>query len=105
MSTEYLILATLSAMVATYSTRILAFWIFRNHKGSSWLFYLQKNMPVAIMTILVFYALKDVAWSETYGWRELGGIALTMASFLWFRNALLSIFSGVVFYMVTLHLF
>ncbi|CAE10395.1 branched-chain amino acid transporter permease [Wolinella succinogenes] len=105
MNHEYLLLAILVAALATYVTRILAFWLFGRSKPSSWLLFLQQNMPLAIMTILVFYALKEVSWSESYGWRELGGIALSVVTHLWFRNALLSIFSGVLFYMTVLHLF
>lgn len=105
MSVSYLLLATLVASLATYLTRILAFWIFGRAKPAPWLLFLQRQMPVAIMTILLFYALKDVPWSETYGWHELGGIALTVGSYLAFRNALLSIFSGVAFYMIVLYYF
>ncbi|MGP1449889.1 MAG: branched-chain amino acid transporter permease [Wolinella sp.] len=103
MSHEYLIFATITASLATYLTRVLAFWILRDRTPNAWLFYLQRNMPLAIMTILIFYALKDVSWSESYGLRELGGIALSAISYLWLKNALLSIFSGVAFYMMAIH--
>jgi len=58
-------------------------------------------MPLMIMVILVFYALKDVKWeSYPYGMAELIGVGVAIALHVKFKNALLSIFIATLTYMI-----
>jgi branched-subunit amino acid transport protein AzlD len=52
------------------------------------------------MTILIFYTLKEINFSLVpYGMKELGSIVFTALLHLIFKNYLVSIFIGTLFYM------
>jgi len=57
-------------------------------------------MPLMIMVILIFYAIRDVNWSSyPNGLPEIIGIFTAMLFHLKFKNGLLSIFVATIFYM------
>lgn len=99
--TSYLVGGIAVAVLMTYATRIIPFLFFAKREPSNLIRYIEWNMPVMIMVILVFYALKDVVWvAYPYGLAELIGIAITIATYLRYKNALLSIISATVVYML-----
>lgn len=101
MESSYLIGAIIVATLATYTTRIIPFLLFRNREPSPLIRYIELNMPVMIMVILVFYALKDVKWEVyPYGLAEIIGVCVAIALHVKFKNALLSIFIATLGYMV-----
>ena len=101
MESSYLIGAIIIATIATYTTRIIPFLLFRNREPSPLIRYIELNMPVMIMVILVFYALKDVKWEVyPYGLAEIIGVGNAIALHVKFKNALLSIFIATLVYMV-----
>lgn len=101
MEASYLIAAIVVATVATVITRFTPFILFAKKEPSALIKYLEWNMPIMIMVILVFYALKDVKWeSYPYGVPELIGIGITIISYLKYKNALLSIFLATFVYMM-----
>lgn len=101
MESSYLIGGIIIATLATYATRIIPFIWFRTREPSALIKYIELNMPVMIMVILVFYALKDVKWeSYPYGIAELIGVAVAIGLHIKFKNALLSIFFATFVYMV-----
>ncbi len=101
MESSYIIGSIIVAMLATYATRIIPFLLFRNREPSALIKYIELNMPVMIMVILVFYALKDVKWeSYPYGMAEIIGVGVAIFLHVRFQNALLSIFVATLAYMV-----
>jgi branched-subunit amino acid transport protein AzlD len=101
METSYLISAIVVMTIMTYTTRITPFLFFRNKEPSAMIKYLEWNMPVMIMVILVFYALKDVKWDiYPYGIAEIIGVVIAIFVHLKFKNALLSIFLATISYMI-----
>lgn len=101
METRYLVSAILIASILTYITRITPFLFFRNKEPSAMIKYLEWNMPVMIMVILVFYALKDVKWDiYPYGIAEMIGVLIASFVHVKFKNALFSIFSATIVYMI-----
>lgn len=90
------------AALATFATRLLPFVLFANHRPGKFLTYLEKNMPVSIMVVLIFYSLKDVPWSQTYGYPELLAIGVAVVLHLSVKNALLSIVCATGTYMMIL---
>ncbi len=101
MESSYLIGGIIIATLATYATRIIPFIWFRTREPSALIKYIELNMPVMIMVILVFYALKDVKWeSYPYGLAEIIGVGVAIALHVKFKNALLSIFIATLVYMV-----
>lgn len=100
-TTSYLIGSIVVAALLTYATRIIPFLFFRKNEPSALIRYIELNMPVMIMVILVFYALKDVKWElYPYGIAEIVGVTITIVSYLKFKNALLSIFLATFTYMI-----
>lgn len=101
MESSYLIGAIIVASVATYTTRIIPFLLFRTREPSPLVKYIELNMPLMIMVILVFYALKDVKWEVyPYGLAEIIGVSAAILLHVRFKNALLSIFIATLIYMV-----
>ncbi|WP_051604633.1 branched-chain amino acid transporter permease [Helicobacter rodentium] len=101
----YILGAILAASFGTALTRFLPFFVLRKANKSLLLSYLQETMPLLIMTLLVFFSLKDTAWSETYGLYEIGGIACAVVCFVFSKNSVLSIFAGIIFYIFALKVF
>jgi branched-subunit amino acid transport protein AzlD len=100
MQDSYIVAGIFIASLMTYLTRVLPFVFFRKKEPSSLVRYIERNMPVMIMVVLVFYALKDVKWeSYPYGMAEIICIGVTIFLHVRFKNALLSIFIATIFYM------
>ena len=101
MESSYIIGSIVVAAVLTYITRIIPFLLFRTREPSALIKYIELNMPLMIMVILVFYALKDVKWDVyPYGLAEIIGVSVAIALHVKFKNALLSIFTATLVYMV-----
>ena len=101
MQDSYIIGAIIVAALATFTTRVIPFLLFRTKEPSALIKYIELNMPVMIMVILVFYALKDVKWeSYPYGLPEIIGVGLAIMLHLRFKNGLLSIFVATFVYML-----
>jgi len=101
MESSYIIGSIAVAAVLTYVTRIIPFLLFRTREPSPLIKYIELNMPLMIMVILVFYALKDVKWENyPYGLAEIIGVGVAIALHVKFKNALLSIFVATLTYMI-----
>ncbi|MDR1976119.1 MAG: AzlD domain-containing protein [Campylobacteraceae bacterium] len=102
MEASYILLAILAATVATFLTRVLPFLLFdKKQKPSKTIELFEKHMPLMIMVVLVFYAIKDTAFSQyPYGISEIAGIATAIGLHLGFKNALFSIIGATAVYMV-----
>jgi len=86
-------------------TRVLPFLFFRNKQPPEVLNYLERNVPPLVMLLLVMFCLKDVRWGVTpFGLPELIGIGIVALFHIWVNNALLSIVSGTVVYMVAVRI-
>lgn len=85
----------------TFFIRVLPFVLFPgNKKTPSYILYLGKVLPYAIIGMLVVYCLKDVApLTAPFGLPELLATAAIIGVHVWKRNTLLSIGGGTVFYM------
>ena len=100
---EALYPAAVIAVVAlvTWSLRAAPFVLFGNRPLSGMTRYLGKVLPPAIMTVLVFYCLRDTAFSRSpYGIPELATCALVVILQVVRKNMYLSIIAGTVCYMI-----
>ena len=98
--------ATLIAVMAavTMLLRWLPFLIFHKHTPS-YILYLGKVLPAAIIGMLVIYCLKDVdVLRSPYGLPELMAGAATVGIHVWKRNSLVSILYGTIVYMILIQL-
>jgi branched-subunit amino acid transport protein AzlD len=100
MSSGYIIGAIVMMAMATYATRLLPFLFFSHRQPPPFVIFLETYLPPVMMTILVFYSLKDIDFDTApYGGYELAGVAGTVALHLLFKNYLVSIFGGTLMYM------
>lgn len=100
MSNLELYLAILVMALVNFFTRVTPFLFFRNKDLPKPLLFIEKFFPPTIMTILIFYTLKDIDFvNEPYGLKEILGIVFTLILHLSVKNYLISIFFGTIFYM------
>jgi len=98
--TTYLLSAITVMVVVNYFTRVAPFLFFPNGKTPPLIRFIEIYFPPVILTILIFYSLKDTDFqSAPYGLYELAGVGLTVALHLIFKNYLVSIFGGTIGYM------
>ena len=96
------------ALVAltTAAIRFAPFLLFPNGKKvPDFVQWLGKQLPRAVMAMLVIYCLKDVSFLQAADWiPALVGVAVTAAVHVWKKQMILSISAGTIIYMVLLRL-
>ena len=103
MSFEEQIITIGLCVAGTYLTRILPFLIFKeNRETPKYIKYLGNALPSAIFAMLVVYCIKDVDFvsSNNHGLPEILSIIFTVILHLKWRQMLVSIAGGTIFYMV-----
>lgn len=105
-SSEFVMfLAVLTAMVATFLTRVTPFLIFKNDKPNPKLLSLERHMGLFIIVILVFYALRNTNFKEfPFGAYEIISALIAILIHLKFKNILLSIAISTASYMIFLRI-
>ena len=93
------------ASIVTIFLRFLPFLVFGNRETPTFIAYLGRVLPFAVMGMLCVYCLKGVSFvAFPYGIPELISVAVVVLLHLWRRNTLLSIISGTVCYMLLVQL-
>ncbi|MGB0989655.1 branched-chain amino acid transporter permease [Halarcobacter sp.] len=106
MSSMELYIAIAIMAVVNFLTRVFPFVFFAKKDLPKSMEFIEKFFPATIMTILVFYTLKDVDFSlYPHGIKEVGGIVFTAFLHLTLKNYLVSIFLGTIFYMALVQYF
>ena len=102
--TKLLFVIALMAAI-TFATRAFPFALYKKRKVPALLEQIEKNIPPAIMVILVFFSVKDAVYTSwPYGIPEAAGIAAVVLLHLWRGNAMISIASGTACYMILIRL-
>lgn len=88
--------------VFTALTRFLPFLAFpEGRKRPKVITYLGTVLPYALIGMLVIYCFKSVSvFAYPYCIPELLAVVLVAVLHIWKRNTLISVFGGVIFYMV-----
>ncbi len=96
------ILIILVCAAVTYLLRGIAFLVFGGkRKTPSFVSWLGKVLPHAVMGMLLVYCLKDVTITAApFGLPELAACIIVVLLHVWKRNSLLSIGAGTVGYMI-----
>ncbi len=104
MGTSMIIAAIGISAVITFFLRALPFLAFRNgRKMPKRIERLGKDLPSAIMAVLIVYCLKDIGSDYVrIGIPKITAVTVTAASYRWKHNTLLSIFAGTLCYMLML---
>ena len=90
--------------IVTILLRALPFLLFRK-KTPTYVSYLGRVLPPAIIGMLVIYCLKDITPSlSPFGLPELIAVACVVGMQVWKRSALISILSGTVVYMALIQM-
>jgi branched-subunit amino acid transport protein AzlD len=106
MSVAQQIIIIAIVILGTMLTRFLPFILFPSGKNtSSYVQYLGKVLPSAVIGLLVIYSLKDVRLlSGSHGIPELIGVAVVALLQFWKKQMLLSIAGGTIVYMILVQL-
>lgn len=82
--------------VLTFLLRALPFLVFSGRKQlPSWMMKLEKQLPQAVMVLLVIYCLRSISFAEVSNWLPLCcGVLVTALVHLKQKNVLLSILAG-----------
>jgi branched-subunit amino acid transport protein AzlD len=100
MNNSDLFIAIAIMSVISFFTRLLPFLFFKKRELPDSLEFIGKYFPAIILTILVFYTLKDINFVLfPYGLKEILAIIFTAVLHILMKNYLLSIFLGTIFYM------
>ena len=101
----YLTCAVLISAAITWALRAVPFALLAQLRQSKLLPYLGAHMPVGIMTILVFYTLRDTELAMTpHTGAVVVGLLVTGLLHVWRRNAVLSVLVGTGAHMLVLSL-
>ncbi|MCL7944797.1 AzlD domain-containing protein [Marinobacter sp. ATCH36] len=94
------------AAAATFATRVIPFLFFQRHTEHPLVRHLGRYLPAAVMALLATVFLqRSATWNNALpGLDALLPAILVVGIHLWRRNALLSITSGTIAYMVIVQL-
>ena len=100
----YTALLIMVMALVTWLLRALPFLVFRKHTPS-YVLYLGKVLPAAVMGMLVVYCLRNVSFSTApFGLPEvIAGLSVVIMQ-RFRRNSLLSILTGTILYMLIVKL-
>lgn len=102
---ERFIIATLIVGACTLFERALPFLFFGNRKIPKSINYLGKVLPMAIMTTLLIFCLRNIEFSSIVGFMPaLLGVLVTIVLKLIKCNTLICITIATAVYMVTLNI-
>ena len=105
LSARQSILIILICAACTQIERALPFLIFGRRPVPRIIHYLGTILPMAVMTTLVIYCLRNVTFTAAEHFLpQLIAVAVTVGLHLWRRNTLLSIFGGTACYMLLIQL-
>lgn len=106
MTTTQALLTVLICAAVTLATRALPFVLFPGgRQAPAFVTWLSRQLPRAVMAMLLVYCLKDVTFSSAAGWLPtLAAVAFTAALHLWKRQMMLSIAGGTALYMLLIRL-
>ena len=106
MTNNELYLAILVMALANLLTRAVPFLFFRKKSPPAYIIFIEKSFPPIIMTILVFYTLGSIDFSNApYGLKEFLAVFITAILHIKYSNYLVSIFMGTISYMFMVQYF
>lgn len=95
------LITTLVAALVIFATRLFPFVLFSKREPPPILRFVEKYIPPMIMAILLIYCLKDVNFAaRPFGLPQLIALLVTVASYLWKGNSMVSIFGGTIVFML-----
>ncbi|MGF3066684.1 branched-chain amino acid transporter permease [Facklamia sp. P12945] len=99
MSNLHSIMLIVVMVIVTITIRATPFIIFKR-KTPIWIIYLGQVFPYAIMTILLIYSFKDIAYTSQRTIAAIISCFLVFVLHKWRHSTVFSILGGTVLYMV-----
>lgn len=105
MASDTIIILIISMTFATIVTRVLPFLLPSRWAEHKWVKRANHFLPGSILTLLVFYAVKDTAILDyPFGLPEIASASVVVILHLWKKNTLLSIAGGTAVYMILIRI-
>lgn len=100
--TVYLTAFIAVSAAATFLTRVTPFLFLSRHSDHPFILHLGRYLPATVMSLLVvIFLLRSAEWrAPLFGADAVVPSLLVVALHIWRRNALLSILTGTITYMV-----
>jgi branched-subunit amino acid transport protein AzlD len=106
MNASEVLITILVCAAATMVTRFLPFVALKKVRSHPYVTYLSEVLSGSVIGLLVVYSLKDVELlTPPYGICEIISVIWTAGIHYFRKNALLSIISGTILYMVLIQVF
>ena len=84
-----------------FSERLFPFVLFSKYQPGKLIRIFEHFIPPLVMTGLLIYSLRDIRFTSPEQWvPQISAIAFTIATYLWRKNSLISIFGGTIIYMI-----
>ena len=84
-----------------FTERLFPFAIFSKRQPGKLIHIFERYIPPVVMVGLLFYSLRDVRLTLLVQWvPQISALTFTIATYLWKKNSLISIFGGTIIYMI-----
>jgi branched-subunit amino acid transport protein AzlD len=95
------LISTFFMALAIFLTRLFPFALFSRRDPPKILQFVADYLPPMVMAVLVVYCLKDVQFTVApYALPQLIAIIFCILTYLWKHNAMISIFGGLLIFMI-----
>ena len=104
MQNDYVFLTLLVISAVTIILRSLPIILTNKFKNNDFLIFISKKMPIGVMCLLVIYTLKgENYFVKPFGIPILIACATSILLYLYYKNALISIFVSLFIYLVIIN--
>ena len=95
------VVASLLIGLIVFVERVFPFVIFSKRQPGKLIHIFERFIPPVVMIALLIYSLRDVRFTTLTQWvPQISAITCTIATYLWKKNTLISIFGGTIIYMI-----
>lgn len=99
------VLVSLLIGLIIFCERLFPFAVFSKRKPGKLIHIFERYIPPFVMIGLLIYSLRDVRFSSLEQWvPQISAITFTIATYLWKKNSLVSIFGGTIIYMILIRI-
>lgn len=95
------VLVSLLIGLIVFAERLFPFALFSKRQPGKLIHIFERYIPPLVMLGLLIYSLRDLRFSSLTQWLpQISAITFTIATYLWKKNTLISIFGGTIIYMI-----
>ena len=99
------VLVSLLIGLIIFCERLFPFAVFSKRKPGKIIHIFERYIPPVVMIGLLIYSLRDIRFAIIEQWvPQITAITFTIATYLWKKNSLVSIFGGTIIYMILIRI-